>query len=108
MKMVFLSDDHLICVIVSGRRQRIDIPSLKRTLGAKHLALASKVVVKERTGHEIGRVPLVNRHFNYVIDHALMDYDYIYGGTGEGFYTLKIKPENLLVLNRVILITDTL
>lgn len=42
---------------------------------------------------------MINWSLPTLIDRRLMAYDFIYGGSGDPFYTLKIAPKALLALN---------
>lgn len=37
-----------------------------------------------------------------VLDISLFDYDFVYGGTGQSTFSLKIEPQALIQLNQVV------
>ncbi len=101
--LVLKSDqDEYFALIISGKRDRIEFDKIAELLGCSKVKLASPKDVKTVTGFEVGSVRMVGLDLPCIIDKELFNYDYIYGGTGELNYTLKIEPKALEKLNRVI------
>ena len=96
------TEQGLVAFTVSSGRGKIDFKSMKQNLGFSKLKMASSDVVHRMTGYEIGSIPLIGHHLPCVFDDCLLDYDYIYGGSGDSFHTLKIAPRDIIRLNHVI------
>jgi len=75
---------------------------MKRKLGFSKLKMADSGKVLEMTGYETGAIPLIGHDLPCVFDDWLLTFDYIYGGTGDAFHTLKIKPSDIARLNNVV------
>lgn len=69
---------------------------------ASNVRLATKDEVQQETGYSVGTIPIFGIPFPYIIDKRLLEYSYIYGGTGEKDYTLKVNPNAILKLNTVV------
>ena len=82
--------------------KRQDVSSIKTVLGYDVKGLADPKVVKQATGYEAGRIPLVGHNLPILFDKQLTIHDFIYGGTGDEFHTLKIRPEDVIRLNNMI------
>jgi len=54
------------------------------------------------TGYKAGSIPLIGHNLPCVFDDCLLDYDYIYGGSGDELHTLKIAPNDVMRLNNII------
>ncbi|MDR2916121.1 MAG: YbaK/EbsC family protein [Tannerella sp.] len=96
---ILKTEVHLFAFILSPKRERINFKLLKEALGCAKLSFADEKEVLDATGYEIGRIPLVGHDLPYVLDSQLFDFDFIYGGTGDPYHTLKISPNDLLRLN---------
>lgn len=68
-------------------------------LGAKKVKMAPKEKIENDLNMSVGCVPMVNLPIPCLIDEELLNYDYVYGGTGDKNFTLKLKPEALTSLN---------
>ena len=101
---VFITDtgQGLIALIVSSRYGRIDFAALRHILGFPRLKMADKENVKEATGYKAGSIPLIGHGLPCVIDEHILTYDYVFGGTGDEFHTLKIAPDDIERLNNII------
>jgi Cys-tRNA(Pro)/Cys-tRNA(Cys) deacylase len=88
-------------LIVSGSRGRINLDEVASILGVAELQFADPDDVLEVTGFKVGTVPLL-LNLPCLFDTRLLQYDYIYGGTGELTTTLKISPHHVEKLNDVI------
>lgn len=99
---VLQTENGLIACIVSGNRGRLDFEAMKQKLGFSKLKLADKKKIQRQTGYRVGAIPLIGLGLDCVFDDTLLAYDFIYGGTGDELVTLKIKPEDVKRLNKVI------
>ncbi len=100
--LVLQSDQGLAACILSANRGRIDFEALKSAFGFGKLKMADRGKVLSQTGYEVGAIPLVGLALDCIFDSALLEYDYIYGGTGDPLTTLKIAPGDVARLNNVI------
>lgn len=91
-----------IAFIVSGQTGKINFKSIKQELGIKKLSMASREEVLEQTGFEAGAVPLIGHNMPTVIEKKVLETDYVYGGTGDPYHTLKINPVDLQRINNTI------
>lgn len=96
------TDLGLIAFIISSKRGKIDFRSMKQDLGFSKLKMADKEKVQKITGYEIGVIPLIGHNLPCVFDDSLLNCDYIYGGSGDALHTLKIAPNDVMHLNKVI------
>ena len=105
---VFIIDSGkgLLALILSFQKKKIDFQLLAANLGFDGFKLASKDAIYKVIGYEIGSIPLVGHNLPCIIDRQLLDFDFIFGGTGDKFYTLKINPKDLLKLNKVESVID--
>lgn len=99
---VLQSERGLVACVFSANRGRIDFDAMKRAFGFEKLKMADRKKVQKQTGYEVGAIPLVGLELDCVFDSALLEFEYIYGGTGDPLTTLKIAPCDVKRLNRVI------
>ncbi len=92
----------LIACTLSANRGRMDFEAMRRRFGFARLKMADRKKVLRETGYEVGTIPLVGHGLDCVFDDALLEYDYVYGGTGDALVTLKIAPGDVKALNRVV------
>jgi len=104
--LVLKTDKGLIALIVSGSRSKVNFEKIADILGCSNAKLASQEEVRKVTGSQVGSVRMVGLDLPCVIDKRLFHYDYIYGGTGQSTFTLKIAPQALNELNQVIATFD--
>lgn len=91
----------LHALILSFQKKKINFQLLAQNLGFESFKLANKEDIFKAIGYEIGSIPLVGHGLPCFIDQKLFDFDFIYGGTGDEFHTLKIKPNDLVKLNDI-------
>jgi len=96
------TESGLVAMIVSAQRGRLDFKHLKDKLGFAKLKLADKTTIFESTGCTVGSIPLIGHGLPCIFDDKLLAFDYVYGGTGDALFTLKINPYDLKRLNQVI------
>jgi Cys-tRNA(Pro)/Cys-tRNA(Cys) deacylase len=100
--LILSTDNGLIALIISGSKGKMDFDKLGDELGYTINGLADKKDIKKSLGFNAGAIPLVGHELPTIIDSELYKYEYIYGGTGDDDYTLKISPEAVAQLNDII------
>lgn len=100
--LIVQTEKGLMLLIVSGKRGRLDFKRLGTDLGVSKLKLADKKKIERSTGYKIGAIPLIGVELPCIFDERLLECDYIYGGTGDELFTLKISPEDVKRLNNVV------
>jgi Cys-tRNA(Pro)/Cys-tRNA(Cys) deacylase len=88
-------------LIVSGERERINFENIKEILSCKKIVMADKKEIMERFDLIPGQIPLVGHYLPCIVDNLIFKHSFIYGGTGDAYCTLKIKPEDLANVNEV-------
>ncbi len=101
--LILKSDDSFYALIISGKCNKIDLKFIQEKLKCKELKLADKQEILDRLNLEAGRIPLVGHQLPCIFDEGLLNYDYVYGGTGDFLHTLKIRPKDLASINKPIL-----
>jgi Cys-tRNA(Pro)/Cys-tRNA(Cys) deacylase len=82
------------------------LEEVSEILGCNQLKMATPKEVQQITGYTVGSVPLVGHSLPCIVDKELFRYPFIYGGTGEPTSTLKMSPDALEKLNRVVALLD--
>jgi len=93
-------------LIISGERDKIDFDMIKKLLGCEKIGMADKKELVEKFKLEPGQIPLIGHEFPCIIDNRILKNRFVYGGTGDWYYTLKIKPDDLIKANNVVLKFD--
>jgi len=93
-------------LIISGREEKLNFKRIKKLMKCTNVRLATKSEVRQLTGFSVGTIPLFGLPLPYIIDKQLLESSFIYGGTGEEHYTLKVNPNALLKLNNVVRILE--
>lgn len=99
---ILQSENGLLACIVSSHRGKLDLDAIKEKFKFEKLKMADRKKIEKETGYSIGAVPLIGHHLPCLFDDALLQYDYIYGGTGEALVTLKINPHHVKKINQII------
>lgn len=99
---ILQSDRGLIACILSAGRGRMDFAAMRQRFGFSGLKMADRKKALRETGYQVGAIPLIGHGLDCIFDNMLLQYDYIYGGTGDPLVTLKIRPRDVKALNRVI------
>ena len=97
---IIKTDNGFYALIVSNQQDRIDFKKLALDSGFSKITLANKSDVLKVTGYEVGAVPLIGHNLPCLFDSKLLNFTYIYGGTGDKFHTLKIAPQDILRINK--------
>ena len=100
--LVLDSGEGLVACILSVGSGRLDLESAARRFGYARLKLAHSGKIEKETGYRVGSVPLIGHALPCIFDERLMQYDYVYGGTGDELVTLKIAPADVRRLNRIV------
>jgi prolyl-tRNA editing enzyme YbaK/EbsC (Cys-tRNA(Pro) deacylase) len=100
--LILSSEKGFLAMILSGSRDHIDFDLLSQQLGFKIFGLAKRSEVKKATGFTTGAVAMVGHHLPCIFDTALLQYPYVYGGSGDEHCTLKIRPADLLKVNEIL------
>jgi len=92
--------EHLL-VVASGER-RIDRRRLAENAGLPHLKLASAATVLQCTGFPVGGMPPIGhqQQFPVIVDAAVLEESIVFGGGGRTDAVLRIRPADIVKLNR--------
>ena len=99
---ILKNENGFLAFIVSWGYGRLDLENMKKQFGFSKLKIAYRKKVEEQTGYKVGTIPLIGHGLPCIFDDKLLRFDYIFGGTGNEFVTLKISPEDVKRLNRII------
>lgn len=106
--LVLQTDQGYMSLIFSAPRGRLDFSALREKAGLAKCRLADPKRVARDTGYQAGAIPLVGLDLPCLFDKRLLDFEFIYGGTGDPLCTLKIAPQDVARLNPVTLFFDDL
>ncbi|VBB05635.1 Hypothetical protein LUCI_0845 [Lucifera butyrica] len=104
--LIIKTDKGHFAIIFSGSRNRIDFERIAKILNVSWAKLANKNKVQEITGFEPGSTPVVGLTLPAIFDKKLLQYPFVYGGSGQSNRTLKISPVTLTKLNQVVAFLD--
>ncbi|WP_010240524.1 YbaK/EbsC family protein [Clostridium arbusti] len=104
--LIIYTDIGFHVLVVSGERGHVNFKEVKHVLNCKNVRMATKDEVKLITGFSVGNVPMFGIILPYIVDKRLLKFSFVYGGLGEENTTLKVDPNALLKLNKVIGILD--
>jgi len=97
--LIIKTDKGYFAIIFSGCRNCIDFEFIAKILGVSRAKLANKDKVLEITGFNPGDTPMVGLTLPTIFDKKLLQYPFVYGGSGQQNRTLKISP---IVLRKLI------
>jgi prolyl-tRNA editing enzyme YbaK/EbsC (Cys-tRNA(Pro) deacylase) len=100
--LILNADDSIYAMIISGSQKRLDFHAIASVLGCNHVTLAKPKEVEIVTGFIIGNIPMIGHSIPCILDNRLLNYSFVYGGTGNPLVTLKISPQALSQLNNVV------
>lgn len=100
--LIVQTEQGLMLLSASGKRGRIDFKTLGADLGLSKLKLADRKKIEKTTGYQAGAIPLIGVELPCIFDECLLEHDFIYGGSGDTLFTLKIAPEDVKRLNHVV------
>lgn len=104
--LIIYTDIGFHVLVVSGERSHVNFKEVKHLLNCKNVRMATKDEVKSITGFSVGNVPMFGILLPYIVDKRLLKFSFVYGGLGEENTTLKVDPNALLKLNKVVGILD--
>ena len=87
--------------VLSGK---INFAILKSILNCNQAKMACSKKILQETGFNVGTIPLIGLSIPCIFDQNLLQYDFIYGGTGDLQHTLKINPYEIKRFNNIIAI----
>ncbi|MBQ8145079.1 MAG: GNAT family N-acetyltransferase [Butyricicoccus sp.] len=96
------SDRGLIACVMSVTSGRMDLAAMKAEFGFTKLKMADSKKILRETGYAVGSVPPIGHGLPCIFDQNLLQFDYVYAGTGDELQTLKIWPRDIIRLNRCI------
>jgi len=96
----------LIALIASFQQERLDFKSIKQKSGFKKIEMADKAEVLKAIGYHVGAIPLIGHNLPCIFDNRLLVHDYVYGGSGDEYHTLKIAPTDIIRLNNIVAFID--
>jgi len=99
---ILKTEKGLIALVVSSGRGRLDFSAMKEKWGFSKMKLADLAEVRENTGYHVGAIPLIGHNLPLIFDKKLLDFDYVYGGSGDALHTLKIAPRDIVRFNRTV------
>ena len=100
--LILKTECGMYALIVSGGREKADLEMIRKSLGCEEIGLADRSEVFQELGMKTGEVAMVGHGLPCILDKLLFESKYIFGGTGNANYTLKIKPQDLEKINEVI------
>ncbi len=104
--LIVQTEKGLMLLIVSAKRGRLDFKKIGADLGLSKLKLADKKKAEKAAGYAVGAIPLVGVELPCIFDNRLLENDFIYGGSGNELFTLKISPGDVKRLNHVVFSLD--
>lgn len=99
---VIQTENGLVALIVSSQRGRLDLKEIKESLGFSKFKFADKDKILNTTGYTVGSIPFIGHNLPCILDRRLLNFDYIYGGSGDELHTLKIRSGDVERLSNVI------
>lgn len=97
--LIIKTDKGYFSIIFSGSRSRIDFEIIAKILGVPQAKLANKDKVIEIIGFTPGDTPMVGLTLPAIFDKKLLQYPFVYGGSGQPNRTLKLSP---IILRKLI------
>jgi len=100
--LIIYTDAGFHVLVVSGERGHVNFKEVKQLLKCKNVRMATKDEVKDLTGFPVGNVPMLGIPLPYILDKRLLEFSFVYGGCGKENTTLKVDPNALFKLNKVV------
>ena len=104
--LILQTDKGYYSLVFSGSRQKIDFAALAIHLGVSHVKLVNKNKVQSITGFAHGDTPMIGLSLPAIFDKKLLQFPFVYGGSGLSNRTLKISPVTLLELVQPVFILE--
>jgi len=74
---------------------KVDKEKIKKIIGKK-IRIAGREEVRKLTGFLAGGVPPIGHGCLTIIDFRVMEKDVVYGGGGDEYHLIEIKPEEII------------
>ncbi|AOT72964.1 hypothetical protein Gferi_02780 [Geosporobacter ferrireducens] len=100
--LILKTEKGFFALIISGDYGRVDFKIIKELISVKQVKLATPKEVEQVTGSKVGSVSLINESLPTIIDKQLNRFSYVYGGTGIPQTTLKLRPNDIAKLNKIV------
>ncbi|PWT97221.1 MAG: deacylase [Candidatus Melainabacteria bacterium] len=109
--LIFETDSQVRALIMVGGDQNVISGHLKKALGSRNIAMASRENVLSLTGYEVGSIPPFHwqpEDFQSFLDSSLISEEYLGVGAGVWGHEIVLKPDDLVKASRcrVINLTD--
>jgi Cys-tRNA(Pro)/Cys-tRNA(Cys) deacylase len=98
--LITKTDKGYFSIIFSGSRSRIDFELIAKIVNVSQAKLANKDKIRKITGFDPGDTPMVGLNIPTIFDKRLLQYSFVYGGSGQPNRTLKLSPLALIKLNQ--------
>ena len=105
--LIVKADTGCFSIIFSGSSAHLDFEHIAKLLNVSQVKLVNKDKVRKITGFNPGDTPMVGLALPTVFDKKLLQYPFVYGGSGLPNRTLKIAPVALTQLNQVVAFLDS-
>lgn len=97
--LIIKTDKGHFSLVFSGSRDHIDFKQIAELLNVDRVKLAKRETVKNIVGFDPGNIPMVGLLLPSIFDKKLLQYPFVYGGSGQANRTLKLAPNILDELN---------
>ena len=97
---IIQTEKGLIALVTTASNRKIDFKAIGQKLGFRKFNMADREEITACTGYEAGAIPLVGHGLPTWMDSRLFDLDFIYGGTGDLYHTLKITAQDVEKINK--------
>jgi prolyl-tRNA editing enzyme YbaK/EbsC (Cys-tRNA(Pro) deacylase) len=97
--LILKTDKGYFSLVFSGSRNRIDFNQVAKLLNVDRVKLAKRETVEKIIGFDPGNIPMVGLSLPSIFDKKLLQYPFVYGGSGQANRTLKLSPHTLEKLN---------
>src|SRR6185369_1022410 len=90
-------DPTRVCLVIVPGDRRVSRPKVAAALDLGPLRLASAETVQRATGYRPGGVPPVGHRapLPVVVDRHVFEHDVVFGGGGDGWHMLRIRPRDI-------------
>lgn len=96
---ILQTEKGLIALVTRASIRKTDFQRIGEKLGFVRFKMADRKRILAETGYEAGSIPLIGHGLPTWIDEQLFGLDFVYGGTGDLYHTLKITPRDIERLN---------
>lgn len=98
--LILKTDKNYFSLVFSGSRDHIDFNQVAKLLNVERVKLVKRETVKSIIGFDPGNIPMVGLSLPSIFDKRLLQYPFVYGGSGQTNRTLKLSPHTLEKLNK--------